>query len=60
MPACAGLEHLMMGCKEGPSHEHVRVSYKIRRRIHSLRRYAWDARQLIQELRQNQHGETST
>ena len=34
----------------------MRASYKMRRRIHAIRRYAWDAVQLIQELRQDQHG----
>ena len=36
--------------------QHVGFSYKIKRLIHSLRRYAWDTRQLMQELRQNQYG----
>eukprot|EP01047_Picozoa_sp_COSAG01_P015835 COSAG01_NODE_798_length_13503_cov_8.878395_14_plen_112_part_00 len=34
--------------------EHVILSFKIKRMIQSLRRYAWDMRQLLQELRQNQ------
>ena len=34
--------------------QHVGMSYKIKRLIQSLRRYAWDMRQLMQELKQNQ------
>ena len=29
---------------------------QLKRRVQSLRRYAWDMRQLLQELRQNQYG----
>ena len=35
-----------------PTDEHVRTSYKLQRRVHSLRRYAWNARDILQELRQ--------
>ena len=50
-----GLEFMMMKSDE-PTMQHVGFSYKIKRLIHSLRRYAWDTRQLMQELRQNQYG----
>ena len=53
--ALEGLEFMMMKADE-PTMQHVGFSYKIKRLIHSLRRYAWDTRQLMQELRQNQHG----
>ena len=46
----------MVSGKTEPNHDHVRASYKMRRRIHAIRRYAWDAVQLIQELRQDQYG----
>ena len=36
--------------------EHVLLSFTLKRRVQSLRRYAWDMRQLLQELRQNQFG----
>ena len=53
--ALEGLEYMMMKADE-PTMQHVGFSYKIKRLIHSLRRYAWDTRQLMQELRQNQYG----
>eukprot|EP01051_Picozoa_sp_SAG22_P014068 SAG22_NODE_1657_length_3885_cov_6.187005_3_plen_640_part_00 len=53
--ALEGLEFMMMKSEE-PTMQHVGFSYKIKRLIHSLRRYAWDTRQLMQELRQNQYG----
>ena len=34
----------------------MRTSFKLKRRVSSLRRYAWNARQLLQELRQNNFG----
>ena len=38
----------------------VTTSRKLKRRVQSLRRYAWDVRQLLQELRQNQFGVVAT
>ena len=39
-----------------PSQDHVRTAYKLKRRVHSLRRYAWNARDVLQELRQDNFG----
>eukprot|EP01052_Picozoa_sp_SAG31_P050733 SAG31_NODE_11713_length_1004_cov_1.234254_2_plen_121_part_00 len=50
-----GLEFSMMVSDE-PSQDNVRAAYKLKRRVHSLRRYAWSSRQLLQELRQNNFG----
>eukprot|EP01051_Picozoa_sp_SAG22_P001459 SAG22_NODE_57_length_23647_cov_11.746688_13_plen_486_part_00 len=50
-----GLEFVMMVADE-PTDTHVQTSYKIKRRVHSLRRYAWNSRQLLQELRQDNFG----
>ena len=49
------LEFVMIGAPE-PTETHVQKSYKLKRRVHSLRRYAWNSRQLLQELRQNNFG----
>jgi Mg2+ and Co2+ transporter CorA len=49
------LEFETMAAPE-PTDEHVRTSFKLKRRVHSLRRYAWGMRQLLQELRQNNFG----
>jgi hypothetical protein len=35
-----------------PTDVHVRTSYKLKRRVHSLRRYMWNVRELLQELAQ--------
>eukprot|EP01052_Picozoa_sp_SAG31_P009278 SAG31_NODE_485_length_15021_cov_9.439791_7_plen_222_part_00 len=34
----------------------MRSGYKLQRRVHSLRRYAWNARDVLQELRQDNFG----
>ena len=39
---------------EEPSATHVRISYQLRHRLFALRRCAWDSRQLVQELWQDQ------
>ena len=39
-----------------PTMTHVALSYKIRKFVHTLRRYAWETRNVTQELRQDQHG----
>ena len=49
------LERSMIDAPE-PTEHHVRISNKVKRCVHSLRRYAWNARQLLQELRQNNFG----
>ena len=49
------LEFETMAADE-PTDVHVRTSFKLKRRVHSLRRYAWGMRQLLQELRQNNFG----
>jgi hypothetical protein len=49
------LEFDMINAQE-PTDTHVRDSYKLDRAVRSLRRYAWNARQLLQELRQNNFG----
>ena len=49
------LEFETMAADE-PTDLHVRTSFKLKRRVHSLRRYAWGMRQLLQELRQNNFG----
>ena len=49
------LEFETMAADE-PTDTHVRTSFKLKRRVHSLRRYAWSMRQLLQELRQNNFG----
>ena len=49
-----GLEFLIVNTEI--TDDHVLLSFKLKRRVQSLRRYAWDMRQLLQELRQNQYG----
>ena len=49
-----GLEFLIVNTEV--TDEHVLLSFTLKRRVQSLRRYAWDMRQLLQELRQNQFG----
>jgi Mg2+ and Co2+ transporter CorA len=49
------LELEMINAPE-PTDNHIQTSFKLKRRVHSLRRYAWNARQLLQELRQNNFG----
>ena len=45
---------------KGPERDFVTLSRKLKRRVQSLRRYAWDVRQLLQGLGQNQFGVVST
>lgn len=52
--ALTGLDDLIG--LQGPERVFVTTSRKLKRRVQSLRRYAWDVRQLLQELRQNQFG----
>lgn len=52
--ALSGLDDLIG--LQGPERVFVTTSRKLKRRVQSLRRYAWDVRQLLQELRQNQFG----
>ena len=50
-----GLEFSMVNADE-PTVDHIRKSFKLDRAVRSLRRYAWNARQLLQELRQDNFG----
>lgn len=53
--ALEGLDLAMVRAKH-PDHSHVHVAHKIKRRIQRMRRYSWNCRQLMCEIKQNQYG----
>eukprot|EP01052_Picozoa_sp_SAG31_P027676 SAG31_NODE_2607_length_5389_cov_1.257467_5_plen_364_part_00 len=53
---CLSLTELTAGGGCHQTGQQVGVSYKMKRLVQSLRRYAWDIRQMMLELDQNQQG----
>lgn len=54
--AIGGLDTTMVEAAGGPTSGHVGLSMKLKRKVQSIRHHAWQWRDLLMELKQNQYG----